>query len=56
MNDVCFEKCLPKPGSSVSSGEQACFTSCMDVRSEILNPHQTIQSCKLDDLDTAPTY
>ncbi|KAL2273233.1 hypothetical protein FJTKL_04844 [Diaporthe vaccinii] len=30
MNDVCFEKCLPKPGSSVSSGEQTCFTSCME--------------------------
>lgn len=32
MNEVCFEKCLPKPGSSVSSGEQKCFTSCMEVR------------------------
>jgi hypothetical protein len=31
MNDVCFEKCIPKPGSSVSSGEQSCFTSCMEV-------------------------
>ncbi|KAH8752549.1 Tim10/DDP family zinc finger-domain-containing protein [Diaporthe sp. PMI_573] len=30
MNDVCFEKCIPKPGSSVSSGEQSCFTSCME--------------------------
>ncbi|KAL1880603.1 protein translocase subunit [Diaporthe australafricana] len=30
MNDTCFERCIPKPGSSVSSGEQTCFTSCMD--------------------------
>ncbi|KAJ0109268.1 hypothetical protein J7T55_009599 [Diaporthe amygdali] len=35
MNETCFEKCLPKPGSSVSSGEQTCFTSCMEVRSEL---------------------
>lgn len=39
MNEVCFEKCLPKPGSSLSSGEQSCFTSCMEVRDELRNPH-----------------
>lgn len=30
MNENCFEKCVPKPGSSLSSGEQTCFTSCME--------------------------
>lgn len=30
MNESCYEKCVPKPGSSLSSGEQTCFTNCMD--------------------------
>lgn len=30
MNENCFEKCVPKPGSSLSSSEQTCFTSCME--------------------------
>ncbi|OAP59041.1 hypothetical protein AYL99_06339 [Fonsecaea erecta] len=26
----CFEKCVPNPGSSLSSTEQKCLTSCME--------------------------
>jgi len=30
VNEHCFEKCVPKPGASLSSGETACFTNCME--------------------------
>ncbi|EOO04125.1 putative mitochondrial import inner membrane translocase subunit tim13 protein [Phaeoacremonium minimum UCRPA7] len=30
INENCFEKCIPKPGTSVSSGEQTCVTQCME--------------------------
>ncbi|KAK0621268.1 mitochondrial import inner membrane translocase subunit TIM13 [Bombardia bombarda] len=30
INDICFDKCVPKPGSSVSSGEKTCVTNCME--------------------------
>ncbi|KAI5863145.1 Tim10/DDP family zinc finger-domain-containing protein [Durotheca rogersii] len=30
INEHCFEKCVPKPGTSLSSGEQTCFTQCME--------------------------
>jgi import inner membrane translocase subunit TIM13 len=30
INEHCFEKCVPKPGSSLSSVETTCFTQCMD--------------------------
>ncbi|PMD18187.1 hypothetical protein NA56DRAFT_647977 [Hyaloscypha hepaticicola] len=30
VNEHCFEKCVPKPGSSLSSGETTCFTQCME--------------------------
>jgi len=30
LNEHCFEKCVPRPGSSLSSGEQTCFTQCME--------------------------
>ncbi|KAK3692876.1 Tim10/DDP family zinc finger-domain-containing protein [Podospora appendiculata] len=30
INENCFEKCIPKPGSSVSAGEKACITNCME--------------------------
>lgn len=30
MNEHCFEKCVSKPGSSLSSGESSCVTMCMD--------------------------
>ncbi|KAK9781886.1 putative Mitochondrial import inner membrane translocase subunit TIM13 [Seiridium cardinale] len=30
INEHCFQKCVPKPGSSLASGEQTCFTQCME--------------------------
>ncbi|KAI9733736.1 MAG: protein translocase subunit [Claussenomyces sp. TS43310] len=30
LNEHCFEKCVPKPGSSLSGGESTCFTQCME--------------------------
>ncbi|KAH7162440.1 Tim10/DDP family zinc finger-domain-containing protein [Dactylonectria estremocensis] len=30
LQENCFDKCIPKPGSSLSSGEQTCMTSCME--------------------------
>ncbi|KAJ4363504.1 protein translocase subunit [Neocucurbitaria cava] len=30
LNEHCFERCVPKPGTSLSKGEETCFTSCME--------------------------
>ncbi|EXJ61441.1 uncharacterized protein A1O5_11757 [Cladophialophora psammophila CBS 110553] len=30
VNINCFEKCVPSPGSSLSSAEQKCLTACME--------------------------
>ncbi|GAW22262.1 hypothetical protein ANO14919_117980 [Xylariales sp. No.14919] len=30
INEHCFERCVLKPGPSLSSGEQTCFTQCME--------------------------
>ncbi|KAK3214118.1 hypothetical protein GRF29_28g2079082 [Pseudopithomyces chartarum] len=30
LNEHCFERCVPKPGASLSKGEETCFTSCME--------------------------
>lgn len=30
LNEHCFERCVPKPGSSLSSGETTCYTQCME--------------------------
>ncbi|KAI9853001.1 MAG: protein translocase subunit [Thelocarpon superellum] len=30
VNQQCFDKCIPKPGSSLSRGEQTCLTQCME--------------------------
>ncbi|KAH8724263.1 Tim10/DDP family zinc finger-domain-containing protein [Phaeosphaeriaceae sp. PMI808] len=30
LNEHCFERCIPKPGTSLSKGEETCFTSCME--------------------------
>ncbi|OBT68160.1 hypothetical protein VE03_02329 [Pseudogymnoascus sp. 23342-1-I1] len=37
LNEHCFAKCIPKPGSSFSSGEQQCFTQCMAKYMEAWN-------------------
>ncbi|KAI5298030.1 protein translocase subunit [Ascosphaera atra] len=30
LQENCFEKCVPTPGASLSSGENACLTTCME--------------------------
>ena len=30
LNEHCFERCVPKPGSSLSSTETTCYTYCME--------------------------
>ncbi|KAI1464654.1 Tim10/DDP family zinc finger-domain-containing protein [Daldinia caldariorum] len=30
VNEHCFEKCVPKPGPSLSNSESTCFTQCME--------------------------
>ncbi|KAI0128866.1 mitochondrial import inner membrane translocase subunit TIM13 [Xylariales sp. AK1849] len=30
INEHCFQKCVPNPSSSLSSGETMCFTQCME--------------------------
>ena len=30
VNERCFEKCIPTPGTSLSSREEGCFTACME--------------------------
>lgn len=30
INEHCFERCVPKPGTSFSSGESSCISSCME--------------------------
>ncbi|ORY11901.1 Tim10/DDP family zinc finger-domain-containing protein [Clohesyomyces aquaticus] len=30
LNEHCFDRCVPKPGASLSKGEETCFTACMD--------------------------
>ena len=30
LNEHCFERCVPKPGTSLSSGETTCYQNCME--------------------------
>ncbi|KAM7197712.1 putative mitochondrial import inner membrane translocase [Rhypophila sp. PSN 637] len=30
INENCFDKCIAKPGSSISNGEKTCVTQCME--------------------------
>ncbi|KAJ9137281.1 hypothetical protein NKR23_g9195 [Pleurostoma richardsiae] len=30
INESCFDKCIPKPGTSISSSEKTCVTQCME--------------------------
>ncbi|KAG0032509.1 protein translocase subunit [Podila clonocystis] len=37
INEKCFAKCVPKPGSKLDSSEQACISKCMDRYMEAWN-------------------
>ncbi|VDP93307.1 unnamed protein product [Echinostoma caproni] len=30
MSDICFKKCVTKPGNSLDNSEQKCVANCMD--------------------------
>ncbi|KAH7125501.1 Tim10/DDP family zinc finger-domain-containing protein [Dendryphion nanum] len=30
LNEHCFDRCVPKPGTSLSKGEETCISSCME--------------------------
>ncbi|EEA22605.1 hypothetical protein EYB25_005387 [Talaromyces marneffei] len=30
INENCFDRCIPTPGSTLSAGESTCLSSCMD--------------------------
>ncbi|PLB47825.1 putative mitochondrial intermembrane space translocase subunit Tim13 [Aspergillus steynii IBT 23096] len=30
VNEHCFESCIPRPGSSLSSSEGTCLSNCME--------------------------
>ncbi|KAI1000922.1 hypothetical protein K3495_g7275 [Podosphaera aphanis] len=30
VNENCFDKCIPKPGTSLSSAETSCLSQCME--------------------------
>ena len=37
VNENCFDKCVPYPGSSLSSKEQTCLSGCMEKYIEAWN-------------------
>ncbi|KAI5703042.1 mitochondrial import inner membrane translocase subunit Tim13-like [Diaphorina citri] len=37
MTEKCFNKCIPKPGTSLSGSEQKCVAMCMDRYMDSLN-------------------
>ncbi|KAF2836878.1 hypothetical protein M501DRAFT_959657 [Patellaria atrata CBS 101060] len=30
LNEHCFDRCIPKPSTSLSKGEESCFSACME--------------------------
>ncbi|KAF4571386.1 protein translocase subunit [Pleurotus pulmonarius] len=36
-NEKCYLKCVPKPGTSLSSSEQTCLSRCLDRYMEAFN-------------------
>jgi len=37
ISEKCFQKCLKKPGSSLSSSDQKCLAMCMDRYMDTMN-------------------
>ncbi|KXN85870.1 Mitochondrial import inner membrane translocase subunit TIM13, partial [Leucoagaricus sp. SymC.cos] len=36
-SEKCFNKCVPKPGSSLSASEQTCLSRCLDRYMDAFN-------------------
>ncbi|RMD43418.1 hypothetical protein DV735_g1764, partial [Chaetothyriales sp. CBS 134920] len=46
VNENCFEKCVPTPGTILSSKEQACLSSCLEKYVEAWNTRKpTCKNC-----------
>jgi import inner membrane translocase subunit TIM13 len=30
INEHCYERCVPKPSSAISRGEESCYSACME--------------------------
>ncbi|EED15508.1 mitochondrial intermembrane space translocase subunit Tim13, putative [Talaromyces stipitatus ATCC 10500] len=37
INENCFDRCIPTPGSSLSSSESTCLSSCMEKYINVWN-------------------
>ncbi|EFQ99429.1 mitochondrial import inner membrane translocase subunit tim13 [Nannizzia gypsea CBS 118893] len=47
INSNCFEKCIPSPGSSLSSNEQTCIKTCMEKYISLWNTTSQAYSARL---------
>ncbi|KAI5779718.1 Tim10/DDP family zinc finger protein [Geopyxis carbonaria] len=52
INENCFEKCIPKPGSSLSSGETTCLTNCMQ---KYMNAWNTVSTAYIQRIKSDPS-
>ena len=37
MSEKCFEKCVTRPGTSLTTGEMACLSKCADRYTECMS-------------------
>ncbi|KAG8800364.1 hypothetical protein FRC16_003079 [Serendipita sp. 398] len=37
LTEKCYSKCVPKPGTSMSSSEETCVSRCMDLYFQAFN-------------------
>ncbi|KAI6037659.1 Tim10/DDP family zinc finger-domain-containing protein [Pisolithus marmoratus] len=44
--EKCFTKCIPKPGSSLTSSDEACLARCLDRYMEALSRTYTARISK----------
>ncbi|CCX06360.1 Tim10/DDP family zinc finger-domain-containing protein [Pyronema domesticum] len=52
INTNCFEKCVPKPGSSFTSGESTCMTHCMQ---KYMTAWNTVSSAYIQRIKSDPS-
>jgi import inner membrane translocase subunit TIM13 len=42
VRDKCFDKCVTRPSSSLSSSEQQCLARCCDRYAEVCEPPDVV--------------
>jgi len=52
INENCFDKCVPKPGSSLSSSESTCISDCM---AKYMSAWNTVSNAYIARIKTDPT-